>query len=71
MKRGSPKRSLARVGDQFVNFYLLEERPRLALIDGGLPAHLDGLEPALESRGRDREDFLTPDGVLGSACHDG
>ncbi|HSM45153.1 MAG TPA: MBL fold metallo-hydrolase [Acidimicrobiia bacterium] len=48
---------ITRVGDPFVNFYLVEEESRLTMVDGGLPAHRAGLDQALGSMGRALSDI--------------
>lgn len=41
-----------RLGNEYVNCYLIEEGNDLTLVDGGLPAFRDQLEAYLQSRGR-------------------
>src|SRR5918994_4747198 len=41
-----------RLGNEMVNFYLVEADGGLTLVDAGLPAFLDELEELLRSRGR-------------------
>jgi len=45
-----------RLGNWFVNFYLLEEERRLTLVDAGLPRLRGQLEAALAERGRSIRD---------------
>jgi glyoxylase-like metal-dependent hydrolase (beta-lactamase superfamily II) len=41
-----------RLGNAFVNYYLVEDGPGLTLVDAGLPGFLDGLAALLRERGR-------------------
>jgi glyoxylase-like metal-dependent hydrolase (beta-lactamase superfamily II) len=41
-----------RLGDELVNFYLVEDGDRLTLVDAGLPAHRERLEQHLRVLGR-------------------
>src|SRR5207244_2486278 len=41
-----------RLGTALVNFYLVEDGGRYTLVDAGLPGYFDGLQEALEARGK-------------------
>jgi glyoxylase-like metal-dependent hydrolase (beta-lactamase superfamily II) len=43
-----------RVGENYVNWYLIEEGDRLTIVDAGLPAHWTALLSALDALGRAR-----------------
>jgi glyoxylase-like metal-dependent hydrolase (beta-lactamase superfamily II) len=46
-----------RLGNDLVNFYLIEDEGRLTLVDAGLPRHRGQLESALHSLGRTPADL--------------
>ncbi|MET8630447.1 MBL fold metallo-hydrolase [Kitasatospora sp. NPDC004669] len=48
----SPTPTAHRLGDDLVNFYLVDTGPALVLVDAGLPAHWDSLLGALRALGR-------------------
>ncbi|MYW70214.1 MBL fold metallo-hydrolase [Streptomyces sp. SID8379] len=48
-----------RLGDDVVNFYLVEETGGLVLVDAGLPAHLKQLRAHLAGSGRSLRDIRT------------
>jgi glyoxylase-like metal-dependent hydrolase (beta-lactamase superfamily II) len=45
-----------RIGENYVNWYVLEEGGRLTVVDAGLPAHWNSLLSALSALGRSRDD---------------
>ncbi|MFF5635857.1 MBL fold metallo-hydrolase [Streptomyces sp. NPDC012825] len=61
MSRPRPDRRVApgvdRLGDDVVNFYLVEEPDGLVLVDAGLPAHLKQLREHLAGSGRSLTDI--------------
>ncbi|MEC3957642.1 MBL fold metallo-hydrolase [Nocardia sp. CDC153] len=46
-----------RLGDEYVNFWLLDDPAGVVLIDAGLPRHWSGLTAALAARGRSLADI--------------
>ena len=46
-----------RLGNEYVNCYLLEEGNDLTLVDGGLPGFRPQLDAYLQSRGRSVKDI--------------
>lgn len=48
---------LHRLGNEYVNCYLIEEGNELTLVDGGLPAFRHQLDSYLQSRGRSVQDI--------------
>ncbi|NDZ67686.1 MBL fold metallo-hydrolase [Streptomyces cyaneofuscatus] len=60
MPRSTPSRvapGVDRLGDDVVNFYLVEEADGLVLVDAGLPAHLGQLREHLAAAGRSPADI--------------
>jgi glyoxylase-like metal-dependent hydrolase (beta-lactamase superfamily II) len=55
-----------RLGDWFVNFYIVEGADGMTLVDGGLPAHYAGLVAALDRIGRRVSDI---DAVVVTHAH--
>ena len=55
-----------RLGDEMVNFYLIEDGSGVTLVDTGLPSHYDALVTALIGLGRSLDDVR---GILLTHAH--